>query len=694
MQPSPLYNGNLIAVPQAFHTEAQEKSPFADLLAQGNQARTAMLDQLDATITDTYEYSLEQNRAAQTRQIESDIRSSLIERMALAPGHKDSFFDRNGIYLKAKAENFMNTQLSRLDGLDKGFITQNARRNAAEANAKTRDALDIMMKSTILRSIQQQAEQGVKRNYDLAMKQGDYTAAGAIARESAKNGIQTEQEAEIMALDADKAATIRDIDAAAQAGDKAALYRYAKAAFIDTSINDHAEQRLQELNRKTRAATLQPLTLEQQDKLNNQQQDKQNAKTSKYKDNLATLRPGIPKELRDLYLKHKGVFKNNPAAVQDAEQHAASIATSMILSLDPTEAENFKQSMTALGVSASHLDNIIKERREQISAATEVDTKKLFDNLPALNVFNAENKAKVEAWQKEYNTISAQAMEDNKNGITTDPATKAYIQDLKDTLNRWNRYEKEAREKMYADINGQYTNWLLQEKEKSNGKAPDASVRATKFFNLADSYLKEKVKRTWEGEFGNTYTRQVAANAKRLEQQRQTAAIDRLNTSVSTAGDAIRTALKPKQKPKQKPITAADFARNAKDHYLTDVVDEAIIPQLPDFDTANAVYVPKGTKTADQLIVELPNGYVTEAKVYETEHVTEPVLSDYLKADIGTKIQYNTISLYKNRAIIHYREPYGLFPEDDGVDPQGAQDIEEATQVSDEYPLGNFLQNY
>lgn len=685
MQPSPLYNGNLIAVPQAFHTEAQEKSPFADLLAQGNQARTAMLDQLDATITDTYEYSLEQNRAAQTRQIESDIRSSLIERMALAPGHKDSFFDKNGIYLKAKAENFMNTQLARLDGLDKGFITQNARRNAAEANAKTRDALDIMMKSTILRSIQQQAEQGVNRNYALAMKQGDYPAAGAIARESAKNGIKTEQEAESMALDADKAATIRDIDAAAQAGDKAALYRYAKADFIDTSINDHAEQRLQELNRKTRAATLQPLTLKQQDK-----QNEQNAKTAKYKDNLATLRPGIPKELRDLYLKHKGVFKNNPAAVQDAEQHAASIATSMILSLDPTEAENFKQSMTALGVSSSHLDSIIKERREQISAATEVDTKKLFDNLPALNIFNAENQGRVEAWQKEYNTLSAQAMEDHKNGITTDPATKAYIQGLKDTLNRWNRYEKEAREKMYSDINGQYTNWLLQEKAKSNGKEPAASVRATKFFNLAESYLKEKVERAWGGEFRTTYTQQISANEKRLEQQRQAAAIDRLNTSVSTAGDAIRTALKPKQKP----ITAADFARNAKAHSLAYIVDEAIIPQLPDFDTANAVYVPKGTKTADQLIVELPNGYVTEAKVYETEHVTGPVLSDYLKADIGTKIQYNTISLYKNRAIIHYREPYGLFPPDDGVDEQGAQDIEEATPVSDEYPLGNFSQNY
>lgn len=683
---SPLYRGELVAVPTAHHTAAPEQSPFASLLAQGNAARTAQLDQLDAAILDNYEYGLEQNRAARARQIEADTRTALIDKMSRKNGDADGIFDVNGIYQKEKAELFMQQQLSLLDGFDQGFISQNARRKAQEAHARTRDALDVMMKSTILRSVQERATLAAKENYDLAMAQRDYAGAAAAARDGGHTGAFSPQQAGILEAKANDALTEQNI------------YNIADTnpADLNTIITDpNTPQQFKNLARRLaeekrdqfNAVTIQPETMEQ------------SASSSRKKaaaDNIAHIQSAVPQPVYDLWEKHKGVFKDNPEALKEAVDLAPEVATLMIYRPgDPRQEQHFKETFKALGVSESYLNDIIKTRQENLSAAAVVNTRKLYDNLPRVKNLTPQNEEFLAQAKQEYDKLEQQALADTKAGITQDPANRERMTLLKRRIDGFVQLAKESREQDYAIINARYERWYAEEKAKRGGSLPDPSIAANHFFNLADEYFKQnKSREAAFAKYARTeYSQTLAANSNRLAKE-AAAGVRSVTSSLMKQGINAATS---SAKNVAQNITREILFKNGQTHQLRLIYNE-LQNELPHFrETArNILYVPPGTKTTDRITLQTPGKKAVSVEVMESDKVTSPKLSGGLVfnlGDIEEVEQYNSITIYGNRAFIYASSANTLFP-DDGVDPQGAADYETATQVSDEYPLGNFPQNY
>lgn len=686
MQPSPLYRGELVAVPTAHHTAAPEQSPFASLLAQGNAARTAQLDQLDAAILDNYEYGLEQNRAARARQIEADTRTSLIDKMSRNNGDPEGFFDANGIYQKEKAELFMQQQLSLLDGFDQGFISQNARRKAQEAHAQTRDALDVMMKSTILRSVQERATLAAKQNFDLAMAQRDYAGAAAAARDGGNTGAFSPQQAGILEAKANDALTEQNIYNIADTN-PAKLNAIITDPDTPQQFKNLARRLAEEKRDQFNAVTIQPETMEQ------------SASSSRKKsaaDNIAHIQSAVPQPVYDLWEKHKGVFKDNPEALKEAVDLAPEVATLMIYRPgDPRQEQHFKETFKALGVSESYLNDIIKTRQENLSAAAVVNTRKLYDNLPRVKNLTPQNEKFLAQAKQEYDKLEQQALADTQAGITQDPANREHLTLLKRRIDGFVQLAKESREKDYATINARYERWYAEEKAKRGGALIDPSIAANKFFNLADEYFKQnKSREAAFAEYATTeYTQTLAANKNRLAKE-AAAGVRSVTSSLMKQG--LKAAMSPAKNVAQN-ITREILFKNGQTHQLRLIYNE-LQDELPHFqDSArNIIYVPPGTKTTDRITLQTPGKKAVSVEVMESDKVTSPKLSGGLVfnlGDIEEVEQYNSITIYGNRAFIYASSANTLFP-DDGVDPQGASDYEEATQVSDEYPLGIFPQNY
>lgn len=684
---SPLYNGELIAVPQAHHTAAPEQSPFASLLAQGRAARTAQLDQLDAAILDNYEYSLELNRAARARQVEKDTRTALIDKMSRNNGDTEGFFDKNGIYQKDKAELFMQQQLARLDGFDQGFITQNARRKAQQAHAHTRDALDVMMKTTILRSVQERATLAAKENYNLAMEQRDYAGAAAAARDGGHTGAFTPQQAAIMEQKANDALTEQNIYNTAETN----------PADLNTIITDpNTPQQFKNLARRLaeekrdqlQAVTLQPEPMEK------------SATSSRRKtaaDNIAHIRSAVPQPVYDLWEKHKGLFKDNPEAQKEAEDLAPEAATLMIYRPgDPRQEQHFRETFKALGVPETYLNNIIKTRQENLSAAAVVNTRKLYDNLPHATNLTPQNEQFLRQLQQEYNQLEQQALADTQAGITQDTADRERMTLLKRRIDGLTQLAKDSREKDYAIINARYERWYTEEKAKRGGTLPPASDAATQFYNIADDYFyRNKSRPAAFSEYARTeYTQTLAANKNRLAKE-AAAGVRSVTSSLMKQG--LKAASTPMQKIADN-ITREQLIQNGQTHQLRLIYNE-LQDELPHFreTSRNIIYVPPGTKTTDRITLQTPGRKAISAEVMETDKVTSPKLSGGLVfnlGDIEEVERYNSITIYGNRALIYTSTANTLLPEDEGIDLQGAEDYETATQISDQYPLGNFPQNY
>lgn len=689
MQPSPLYRGELVAVPTAHHTAAPEQSPFASLLAQGNAARTAQLDQLDAAILDNYEYGLEQNRAASARQIEADTRTSLIDKMSRNNGDPEGFFDANGIYQKEKAELFMQQQLSLLDGFDQGFISQNARRKAQDAHARTRDALDVMMKYTILRSVQERATLAAKQNYDLAMAQRDYAGAAAAARDGGNTGAFSPQQAGILEAKANDALTEQNIYYIADSN-PAELNAIITDPDTPQQFKNLARRLAEEKRDQFNAVTIQPETMEQ------------SASSSRKKsaaDNIAHIQSAVPQPVYDLWEKHKGVFRDNPEALKEAVDLAPEVATLMIYRPgDPRQEQHFKETFKALGVSESYLNDIIKTRQENLSSAAVVNTRKLYDNLPRVKNLTPQNEKFLAQAKQEYDKLEQQALADTEAGVTQDPANRERMTLLKRRIDGFVQLAKESREKDYAIINARYERWYAEEKAKRGGALIDPSIAANQFFNLADEYFKQnKSREAAFAKYATTeYTQTLAANKNRLAKE-AAAGVRSVTSSLMKQG--LKAAMSPAKNIAQN-ITREILFKHGQTHQLRLIYNE-LQDELPHFqDSArNIIYVPTGTKTTDRISLQTPGRKAISAEVIETDKITSPKLSGGLVfnlGDIEEVEQYNSITIYGNRAFIYASSANTLLPDelDEGLDLEGAADYEEATQVSDEYLNGNFPMDY
>lgn len=687
MQPSPLYRGELVAVPTAHHTAAPEQSPFASLLAQGNAARTAQLDQLDSAILDNYEYGLEQNRAARARQIEADTRTALIDKMSRKNGDADGFFDVNGVYQKEKAELFMQQQLSLLDGFDQGFISQNARRKAQEAHAQTRDALDVMMKSTILRSVQERATLAAKQNYDLAMAQRDYAGAAAAARDGRNTGAFSPQQAGILEAKANDALTEQNIYNIADSN-PAELNAIITDPDTPQQFKNLARRLAEEKRDQFNAVTIQPETMEK---------SASSSRKKSAEDNIAHIQSAVPQPVYDLWEKYKGVFKDNPEAVKEAVDIAPEVATLMMFRPgDERQAQHFKDTFKALGVSESYLNDIIKTRQENLSAAAVVNTRKLYDNLPRVKNLTPQNEQFLAQAKQEYDTLEQQAFADTEAGVTQDPANRERMTLLKRRIDGFVQLAKESREQDYSTINARYERWYAEEKAKRGGALIDPSIAANQFFNLADEYFKQnKSREAAFAKYATTeYTKTLAANRERLAKE-AAAGVRSVTSSLMKQG--LKAATQQAKKITEN-ITPELLFKNGQTHQLRLIYNE-LQDELPHFkDSArNIIYVPPGTKTTDRITLQTPGKKAISAEVIETDKITTPKLSGGLVfnlGDIEEVERYNSITIYGNRAFIYASSANTLLPEDEGIDPQGASDIEEATQVSEAYPLGNFPQNY
>ena len=675
----PLYSGEQHATPRVPQPVSMpHQSPFADLFSAARRAGIAAADELDNALVKRYDDGLEFTREAKTRRVEADAREEITRRSALAPGHADSFWNEDGTYRKEVARELMKRVSSSLQGLDKGFVSPDAQQKAIEAQDKAIFGIQAMMQSTIASQVSRRTREAYQDAYNLAMAQNDFDAAADATYRAEDNGSISEQEAQLAREKISKAEHEFVIDNLAIDGSldslEAMAYEDDKLPFdSEEKLPPDVRQRLQRyidtLRSERTAATLQPF-----------RSPKGSASPQKADPN-ADLRDGLPAEYLNLYYANHQNLKD-PTATQQAEQQASIIAARMMTTPGSLEeAENFKRAMSVFGVSDSYLNAVIATRKEFLNKAVEFNPEEAFKAIPKYNFFRegkdgVYNVSKIRRWQSELAEIDQQIADRLTAGDKPDEELTNKHKALVGSLARWDNYEKEERKKAQAYIEGEYARWYLNKKSTNEkGAAPNPRECATAFYDITNKYL-ARVDRSLAGDYRTHQTQLAAASWDALMREKALA-----EQSIAAGRESLE---KLKASMPEQPVTEEEFLNYAETEIFHPVSDKEKQDKLEGFFDSAVIYVPRNHPSANQKVTirESVKGKQLTVPCIATKDIGVPLLSAKLLSQLTGDQEpqnYNSLSILRDRAELHYDKQVSLFPYDASVSVSEAPNDGEET---------------
>lgn len=693
MEPAPLYRGESVATPAKYAPTAPLDNPFRELLAVCRKYGLEATEQLSDFLVDNYESALENKRATQASQLEKEARIELMKRMSLPDGYENGFFDRDGIYLPAKAKTFISSYTSRLVGSDRGFIRPNSIENARKANATVIGSLELMLATGIMGSVKDRARDAYTQKFKNMMESGRYADASAVFADPRAKNYFNQDQIEGYQIQANNAQTDANISNDIIAGDSQSLLAMMDNA--DISLTPAQRQRisngLDEIQEARMRNSLQ----------GSYTRSASDGKTpeDKWVDAYKHLRPGTPKPILDLIDKYQGAIKGNGAALQEAEQLAARQVASMVTSANDEDAAiNFKNTFRELGVNEDYLTRLANARLKSLAAVSNFNPDEAAKHLDDSIFVSAETMGA-------YNDIRNQMFAANQNG------DEEAIKELAPKVKQQQLAIEAARKNILESVAGEYTVWLAEYKDSTPDDKESPVECGSQYMSILNAKLAEHQKSVED--YQSPYSQELAINWNRLQEDRK------IGQEESAAGDAALKERMPEiekriQQAQQKQeetlgVHSPTFIMNST---TADFVHGKSVPSevalREDYKGEDAiVYYPSDKAPASgEVAIWYDRNKVVRAKVVKVDGIQSPVFSQGACQAVHlnpTKLNnYNAIAWHADKIHLFWKGE-GLFPEDvvvnegnetdapdDGLDPQGAADAADAEAAEEAEPMSNY----
>lgn len=190
----PTYQGPTLQPAHTHHTQAAVQNPLDSTFAQSAAVATRAAYNLESTLRENQEYTLEQNRAAALQRATVSLNEEMTRRLNIADGQKDSLFNADGIIIQAEVDAIKARYRDIANSWTTGFTSPQGLASAQEAQQKYRTAVHQAIDAKLAIAAKPRALNALKNNVQACIAAGDFISAGQHVDQAQARGLISDAE--------------------------------------------------------------------------------------------------------------------------------------------------------------------------------------------------------------------------------------------------------------------------------------------------------------------------------------------------------------------------------------------------------------------------------------------------------------------------------------------------------------------
>ncbi len=611
-----------------------------------NQRGAAALDETANQYYRIQDFGESQKIESRLREQIADFDVEFKRRAALAPGSEDALYDDRGTLMEDQLDKLVGEYTDNIGELQGNFINPEARMRS--------DAMRFHVSGDLKkRAYGKAAELGIQRtrehfqnNYDLAIRNEDYSGAGYAITDARDNGVITAEKADIMLLD------LRDTALMARAQKQSEEDPVAFWNELDDHGSPYAVLPSSKRMQLQRLASLSMQGFSRSfvksveagnakaEKIPGSKTSTTSAGSAKKEKEIYNPAPSnITRNLHALWRKYNGDFKEGQGKI-DAMPFLAEQGRAMITSPhDETEAEIVIALYKQFGQGEDYAKAMVKQWQEDLARPKGLDPKVTLSHAAQVGYFTRAEDAAILALEQE----KVQKQEDDE----WTPEDEARLKAAKDrrkaaaenaqslllaNLDIWKNDQqynggKEKKELTELEIANRLWDTIANYTPGNRDQVQQDSYRQQEAVNItaaSDNYIRK----------------QAAAQSRNLDLKAELSVTNRLNEEERKAAEKM----------------IADIRRREEEAYRRTQPVDSIVPvsrnkdlpaQWGDDGQEAVLYVPEGWYAEGITVgVTTPGRRYAEAKIVSKPDCTSPTMSKALRRQLGTmNINYDQITV-------------------------------------------------
>lgn len=628
-------------------------SPFAipnigiDASQKAIQRGAVTLDETVKQYFKIQDFGEEQRLESEVRGLQSKFDVEFQRRASLAPGSSSqALYDSDGTLRESVLQDLSDEYAGKIGELRGGFVLPESRMKSDAMRQRVGDSfLNSAYQKAALLGIQRTREH-FQNNYNLAIRNEDYSGAGYAITDARDNGVITAEKADIMLLD------LRDTALMARAQKQS---EEDPVAFWNELDDDGSPYAVLPSSKRMQLQRLASLSMQgfsrsfvksveagnaRAEKIPGSKTSTTSTGSAKKEKEIYNPAPSnITRNLHALWRKYNGDFKEGQGKI-DAMPFLAEQGRAMITSPhDETEAEMVIALYKQFGQGEDYAKAMVKQWQEDLARPKGLDPKVTLSHAAQVGYFTRAEDAAILALEQE----KVQKQEDDE----WTPEDEARLKAAKD---RRKAAAENAQSLLLANLdiwkNDQQYNGGKEKKELTEleiaNRLWDTIANYTpgnKDQVQQDSYRQQEAVNITAAS-DNYIRKQAAAQSRNLDLKAELSVTNRLNEEERKAAEKM----------------IADIRRREEEAYRRAQPVDSIVPvsrnkdlpaQWGDDGQEAVLYVPEGWYAEGITVgVTTPGRRYAEAKIVSKPDCTSPTMSKALRRQLGTmNINYDQITV-------------------------------------------------
>lgn len=611
-----------------------------------NQRGAAALDETVNQYFRIQDFGESQKIESRLREQISDFDAEFKRRASLAPGSENALYDDRGTLINSELENLVREYTDNIGELQGNFINPETRMRS--------DAMRFNVSGDLKkRAYAKAAELGIQRtrehfqnNYDLAIRNEDYTGAGYAIMDARDNGLISAEKADIMLLD------LRDTALMARARKQS---EEDPVAFWNELDDDGSPYVVLPSSKRMQLQRLASLSMQgfsrsfvksvetgnvKAEKIPGSKTSTTTTGSAKKEKEIYNPAPSnITRNLHALWRKYNGNFKEGQGKI-DAMPYLAEQGRAMITSPhDETEAEMVIALYKQFGQGEDYAKVMVKQWQDDLARPKGLDPKVTLSHAAQVGYFTRAEDAAILALEQE----KVQKQEDDE----WTPEDEARLKAAKD---RRKAAAENAQSLLLANLD------IWKNDQQYNGGKEKEELTELKIANRLwdtianytpdnrdqvqqDSYRQQEAVNITAAS-DNYMRKQAAAQGRNLDLKAELSTTNRLNEEERKAAEKMIAEIKRREEETWRNTQPVDS--------IVPVSRNKDLPsQWGDDGQEPVLYVPEGWYADGTTVgVTTPGRRYAEAKIISKPDCTSPTMSKALRRQLGTmNVNYDQITV-------------------------------------------------
>lgn len=610
------------AAPQSAQVQANQVPLFAGIPQNGAAVDAAIgeAQELGVKIARLRDLGLQQRVTQERERIRTEMDVEMQQAADVAWGSAESLFRADGSVNQDRYDAIVAKYWEECERIQPGefALGENAVRYAGEQEAMHNDIALGMLKFTAMKSLEN-TRKAFSDNLELAVEREDWGAARGLV-EDARGSLLNDTESEIE-LDKISRGEFEQVQRGYMEQAVAVVGSPEQFAALYDDPDFRARLSPENAAKLDAMAARLPVDVPTRKVKQVQQRDGSVKPVAEP----AQAPRGLPRALVKVWNAHNGDFDGVDAREAAREPLMAYLRGLVQHADDPAELEQAKAVCKAYGHSAEFADSMVKQLRKEIDGTAAFNAKEAMGQFTGRGLFfSPYNYDKVRALKQEHAELA---------GRKRSKKEQARFSQLNEEIKKWEGWEKSSSEGASRAILARYDSWVLAH--------PEATYReqARVFYGFVDGYSKEDAAVPDAGALADADAGVYDAKVARKLAERR------------AAGEAMLADVAATEQERERMRELAETAQVAADAEARAEADEAATREVAavQLETRRGVsrnwagdaersilYVPKGHAMAGQTVkLATPHDVCSYAEVVEHEGCTTPVMSQYLRRNLG-----------------------------------------------------------